>query len=180
MNDLGLRSRVVVFLSALIGAGGTALAQEPASRALDNPVAGFSLGHLSATLERPLFAPTRRPPPPPVLAVVRPPDPKPPSPPPSVALFGIITDAEQASAVLRVGPADKIMRVHIGDEVEGWKVTQIDWRKLVLSQNNRSATFTLFSDENAHLAYGNTPISKVAEKAPTRGARNSPGRAQRD
>ncbi|HVX92442.1 MAG TPA: hypothetical protein VG985_04395 [Xanthobacteraceae bacterium] len=71
----------------------------------DNPVAAQSLERLSATRERPLFSPTRRPPapppPPPAISRAAPP---PPSPPPGIALFGIITDAQGPFAMVRVGP----------------------------------------------------------------------------
>jgi hypothetical protein len=35
--------------------------------------------------------------------------------------------------------------VRIGDDIGGWKVTQIEERQLVLSLDDRSATYTLFS-----------------------------------
>ena len=37
---------------------------------------------------------------------------------------------------------------HIGDDIGGWKVVQIEGRRLVLSLDGRLATFTLFSDDN--------------------------------
>jgi hypothetical protein len=40
----------------------------------------------------------------------------------------------------------KSERVQIGDDIGGWKVSQIEGRRLVLSLGERLATFTLFSD----------------------------------
>src|SRR5260370_6901414 len=50
--------------------------------ALPSPLAAQPLDRLSATRERPLFSPTRRPPPPPPPVVAAPAPPPPPPPPP--------------------------------------------------------------------------------------------------
>lgn len=112
------------------------------------------LESLSATRERPLFSPTRRPPapPPPPPAIVARAKPAPPPAPPSVALLGVVIDEDGARAVLRVGRPEKIMRLRVGDDVGGWKVSQIDARQLVLSLEDRTATFTLFSRTHADKA----------------------------
>jgi hypothetical protein len=115
----------------------TQAAQAPAS-----PLAAQALQRLSATLARPLFSPTRRPPaPPPVLP------PPPPSPPPDVALLAVIMDGEDARAVVRAGAT--VRRVQIGDDIDGWKVGQIEARQLVLSQDERSAKFMMFTGNRA-------------------------------
>jgi hypothetical protein len=66
-----------------------------------------------------------------------------------VALFGIVMDGDEAHAVIRAGPAEKIMRVGIGDDIGGWKVAQIEGRRLVLSLNGRIATFMMFAGNSA-------------------------------
>jgi hypothetical protein len=111
-----------------------------------SPLAAYPLDRLSATRERPLFSPGRRPParpPAPIIAAA------PPPPPPKLILFGIVMDADEARAVVGVGTADKTRRVRIGDDIGGWKVTQIEERQLVLSLDDRSATFTLFNGGHA-------------------------------
>jgi hypothetical protein len=109
----------------------------------DNPVAAQSLERLSATRERPLFSPTRRPPaPPPAPVAISRPAPVPP-PPPNVALFGIVTDAQGPFAMVRIG-AGKILRLRPGDDVAGWRVGAIEPRRLTLSNGARSASFDLF------------------------------------
>jgi hypothetical protein len=117
---------------------------------LPSPLAAQPLDRLSATRERPLFSPTRRPPPPPPQVAAAPPPP--PAPPPNVALFGIVMDGDEARAVVRAGPAEKIMRVGIGDDIGGWKVAQIEGRRLVLALNGRIATFMMFSGNSANNA----------------------------
>jgi len=105
------------------------------------------LDRLSATRERPLFSPSRRPTPAP------PPPPPEAAPvavvpqPPNVQLFGIVVDDEGARAIVRSG-AEKVDRVQIGDDIGGWKVSQIEGRRLVLSLDGRFATFTLFSNDS--------------------------------
>src|SRR5229473_2266632 len=79
--------------------------------ALPSPLAAQPLDRLSATRERPLFSPTRRPP--------APPPPPPPPPPPVVALFGFVREGDEARAVVPAGPPAKIMRVRVGDDIGG-------------------------------------------------------------
>jgi hypothetical protein len=118
----------------------------PDGAAAVSPLAAQPLERLSNTRDRPLFSPTRRPPPPPPVVAVAPP---PPPPPPDVALLGVVMDGEDARAVVRAGPAAKILRVGIGDDIGGWKVGQIEARQLVLLLDGRTATFTMFTGTNA-------------------------------
>jgi general secretion pathway protein N len=157
---------------ALLAAGGitsgsageedpSAAAAAAAARIAANPVAGELLENLSATRERPLFAATRRAPAPPPAPVVVQAAPPAPPPPPSITLYGIVSDAEGTRAMLRTGTADKALRVRVGDSVEGWKVSEIEGRRLVLSLEDRSVAFTLF-DSTANRAIGGT-ASALAE-----------------
>ncbi|HLK80629.1 MAG TPA: hypothetical protein VKT99_03915 [Xanthobacteraceae bacterium] len=131
--------------------------------ALPSPLAAQPLDRLSATRERPLFSPSRRPPPPPPTVVAAPAPPPPPPPPPDVALFGIVMDGDEAHAVVRAGPADKIMRVGVGDDIAGWKVAQIEERRLVLtSADGRIATFMMFAGNSAN---GAPRIDREAQSA---------------
>jgi hypothetical protein len=59
-------------------------------------------------------------------------------------------DGDEARAVVRAGPAEKIMRVRIGDDIGGWKVAQIEGRRLVLSLNGRIATFMMFAGNSTN------------------------------
>jgi len=147
------------------------------------PLAGQPLEQLSATRERPLFSPTRRPPPAPPSVAEGPPPPPPPAPPPDVALYGIVMDGEQARAVIRASPADKMTRVSIGDDVGGWKVAQIEGRKLVLSLDGRLATFVLFSGAAKGPARSESvlelPAMPSSEKNPQAQTQNPQAQTQR-
>jgi hypothetical protein len=131
--------------------------------ALPSPLAAQSLDLLSATRKRPLFSPTRRPPAPPAPIVNAPEAPPPPPPPPDVALFGIVMDGDEARAVVRTGPAQKIMRVRIGDDIGGWKVSQIEGRRLVLSRDDRIATFMMFTGNGTAGAPPTSPQAPSAD-----------------
>ena len=138
---------------------------------LPSPLAAQPLDRLSATRERPLFSPTRRPPPPPPPVVVAPEPPPPPPPPPDVALFGIVMDGDEVHAVVRAGPAAKITRVRVGDDIGGWKVAQIDGRRLILSLDDRIATFLMFAGNSANGAPRTGPEAPAANT-------QSPGQTQ--
>ena len=139
--------KLLLLLSALVFSA--ARAEEPgrAAAALANPVAAQSLDQLSMTLDRPLFSPSRRRLPAPSPPVVQAPaPPAPPAPPPDLVLFGVVMDGENARAVVRAGADKRLLRAQIGDEIDGWKVAQIDGRKVVLaSQDGRFATYRLFN-----------------------------------
>jgi hypothetical protein len=128
-----------------------------------SPLAAQPLDRLSNTRDRPLFSPTRRPPAPPPVVVAAPP---PPPPPPDVALLGVVMDGEEARAVVRTGPAAKILRVGIGDDIGGWKVGQIEERQLVLLLDGRTAKFTMF-DGNKTKGLPNPGATQPSPGAPS-------------
>jgi hypothetical protein len=135
------------------------------------PLAAQPLQRMSNTRDRPLFSPTRRPPaPPPVVAVA----PPPPPPPPDVALLGVVMDGEDARAVVRTGPAAKILRVGIGDDIGGWKVGQIEARQLVLLLDGRTATFTMFNSSNNKKASSNAGAAEPSSGTPPQNVAQQP------
>jgi hypothetical protein len=142
MMQLRRRFTNALLLGSLAIAAATAGATA-ARAASQNPLAAQPLDLLSDTRDRPLFAPTRRPPPPPPPPVVERVAP-PPVPPPNVVLLGVVTDENGPRAVVRSGSPDKIIRARLGEEIEGWQVTQIEPRRLVLSHDARSVSFALF------------------------------------
>jgi general secretion pathway protein N len=153
---------LVLLLSLEPGAVAIAQTQDPPAAAPSNPVAAQSLDQLSTILDRPLFSPTRRPPAPPpapapIVQAAEPP--APPPPPPNLVLFGVVMDGEGARAVVRAGADKKLVRAQIGDEIDGWKVSQIEGRKVVLSLDGRFATFTLFSDDRGKSESAGGPAS---------------------
>jgi general secretion pathway protein N len=136
-----------------------------------SPLAAQPLDRFSVTRDRPLFSPTRRPPAPPPAAAALPPPPPP--PPPDVLLLGVVMDGDDAHALVRTGAAGKILRLRIGDEIGGWKVGQIESRKVVLLLNGRTATFTMFSGKDLK-RFPNT----AAAAAPPKAAQTAPNQAQ--
>jgi hypothetical protein len=72
-------------------------------------------------------------------------------------------DAGEARAVVNLESANKTLRLRIGDNIEGWKVTQIETRRLVLSREDRSAIFTLFGGQGAGPAQGQ-PLSAIVRQ----------------
>lgn len=140
---------LLVFLSTLIfSAAARAEEQGSAAAPLANPVAAQPLEQLPAIVDRSLFSPSRRAPAAPPPVVQGPAAPALPSPPPDVLLLGVVMDGESARAVVRVGADKRLLRAQMGDDIDGWKVAQIDGRKVVLaSQDGRFVTYRLFNDE---------------------------------
>jgi len=183
MRDARLPAAIfALLLSWEPGAVAIAETQDPPAAAPSNPVAAQSLDQLSTILDRPLFSPSRRPPapppaPPPIVQAAEPP--APPPPPPNLVLFGVVMDGEGARAVVRSGADKKLVRAQIGDEIDGWKVSQIEGRKVVLSLDGRFATFTLFSDDRgkSESVGGSAPVGEP--KNTQRQMQGEPTAAQR-
>jgi hypothetical protein len=154
------------------GAASGAGAASSAGGVLANPLATHAIEQLSATRERPLFSPARRPPDPPPAPVVQRIEPTPPPPAPSVVLVGTVTEADGARAIVRSGTAT--IRLRMGDEIGGWKVTEIETRRLVLSLDDRSAAFTLFGGEPPKPAMMAAPAPNAAPAAKPNGNRPRP------
>jgi hypothetical protein len=115
--------------------------------ALANPLASHSLDEFAATRDRPLFTRGRRPPAAPAPAVTDS-RPEPPAPP-NLVLFGTLVDDEGASAIVRGSPSDKPALVRVGDQIHGWTINRIEDRRIVLSLEDQSATFTMFNSSQA-------------------------------
>jgi hypothetical protein len=149
---------VLVLGFAIFVTGANAQSKDPSAGIPGNPLQAQPLAALSATRDRPLFSPDRRPPAPPPAPVAAAP---PPAPAPDVTLLGVVVDRERARAIVRSGSA-KIERVQIGDDIGGWKVSQIEGRRLLLALDGREAAFTLF--DRASAPQPNAPALKVADR----------------
>jgi hypothetical protein len=136
-------------------------AQDSSGVMLSNPLAAQSLERLSATVDRPLFSPSRRPP---ASPVAKAPEPLAPPAPPDLVLSGIVMDGERALAVVRIGAEKKILHAQLGDNIGGWTVSQIEGRRLVLSLDGRSATFTLFNREVDQRISGDGTASRAPDR----------------
>jgi hypothetical protein len=129
--------------------------------ALKNPLAAHLLDEFAETRDRPLFSPTREPPAPKLASVPQVAPPPPPAPPPSLVLLGVVSDGNGPHAMVRGG--DKTIRAHLGEEIEGWKVTQIESRRLVLSHDDRSVSFALFAHPRGKSTVNQAPASTEPE-----------------
>ena len=164
------RRRLATLILAFSLAPNPAVADDGTRAPLEkigNPVARRFLTDFPATLQRPLFSPSRRkaavePPPPP--AAQEPP--KPPAPP-AVALIGVIADPEGSQALLRSN-GEKTLRVHVGDDVMGWRVAQIEAQQLTLTLGDRAVSIALFAQKSAN---PRTPGAGDSERRSSR-ARN--------
>ena len=139
---------MVAFRSLALAADAPGEASARPGAAPGNPLWAVTLDQLPATRDRPLFSPSRRPPPRPeaprveIVAAIPAPAPR---QPPSVVLLGTVTDADGTWALVRAGGAEKITHARLGDEISGWRVSEIEARRLVLSSDDRSVSFALFA-----------------------------------
>jgi hypothetical protein len=145
---------VAVLLTLCVGVGGSVAAQSQGSSAdTSDASAKLSLDALSATRERPLFSPSRRPPrvvevhAPPPAPPPAPRPPAPPAPPPALVFYGTFESPTEVGAAVQIPPNEKPTIVRYGTYIDGWRVTDINHRQLVLSREDRTAVFTLFSKD---------------------------------
>lgn len=142
----GRRSAVALLigLAGLAGLGGGAAAVS---------FEGLRLDELSATRERPLFPPTRRPrpeppPPPPApepVAIVPQPEPEPveePASPPSATLTGVVIGGDLRLAVF-LDAEGKPLSVRQGDEIEGWTVADVQRRSVTIERDGETLELKL-------------------------------------
>jgi len=111
------------------------LGQE-ADAVLGNPVSRIPLANLSATRDRPLFSPTRRPPPP---GVNHPPPitlPAPAQPErPQFSLVGTVIGEQGAIGVFVESASKQAFRLRIGDIRGGWILRDIQQRSASLEKS---------------------------------------------
>jgi hypothetical protein len=111
-----------------------------------NPLWGIPMSALTATRERPVFSPTRRPPAPPPEPM---PAAEPPAPPPAepeqplFTLVGTVTGKTENVAVVIDQTTKGLIRLHIGEAVSGWHLRSIDSRAMTVEKDNRRVTITL-------------------------------------
>jgi hypothetical protein len=133
------------------GTAGTAPAPKVERAPSGNPLWGIPLRLLTATVARPLFAPSRRPPPPVVANVNRaavPVSAEPPKPveseKPPLALIGTVSGgAEEGIGVFLDQTAKSTLRLRAGEEHKGWVLRAVQSREVVLEKGRQSTVLTL-------------------------------------
>ncbi len=102
-----------------------------------NPLWAIPLGSLSATRERPIFLPSRRP---------QPPKFAPPPPEverPALRLLGIVAGTTDGFAIFISDTTRSIIRLKTGEGHEGWILRSVKAREAVLEKNRRSEVIEL-------------------------------------
>lgn len=113
-----------------------------------NPLWGIPMRQLSATVARPLFAPSRRPPPPVVANVNRA---APPPPPPKVvepeklqlSLVGTVAAGEAGIAIFLEQGGRNVLRLKTGEDHKGWILRAVQRREVVLEKGKETTVLSL-------------------------------------
>lgn len=132
-----------------------------------NPLWALPLRKLSATRERPLFSPSRRPPAPVIATAPAPapvvalPPPAPEAPP--LALVGTIIGETEKFAILVNLTSNETKRVREGQEEAGWLVREVELRAAIVEKNHRSVTLDLPKRDGKPLS-GSAPASTAAPR----------------
>lgn len=115
-----------------------------------NPLWAIPLSALSATRDRPLFTPSRRPPAPPAVAVaprvepVAPPPPPPAEPErPLLTLVGAIAGDNGGIAIFLDQTTNDVVRLKTGDRHSGWLLQTVKGREATFSNDREAVTLAL-------------------------------------
>jgi hypothetical protein len=112
-----------------------------------NPLWAVPLKQLSATRERPIFSPSRRPPQAAVAAAPYVPPPAPPTPielpRPQLSLVGTITGKVAGFGIFLEQVGDKVLRLKTGETHKGWTLLEVRARQIVLQKDNETITLSL-------------------------------------
>jgi hypothetical protein len=140
-----VRAVQTLVIAAVLGAPAVYARENAPHAGLENPLAAIPLGQLAATRDRPLFVPDRRPPPP-VSEVHDVAPPPPPADPPSLSLLAIILDGHQR-AIVRAESTGKILRVQVGDTIEGWRIARIEKQRIEIAHDRRAIDIAMFKND---------------------------------
>jgi hypothetical protein len=113
----------------------------------DNPLWAVPLTTLSATRDRPIFSPNRRPPPSAVAPVTvqrvaPPPRPKDPDRP-QLSLVGTIASASEGFGIFLDVATRAALRLKIGEAYQGWTLRSVRGREVVLEKDDTAATLAM-------------------------------------
>jgi general secretion pathway protein N len=142
-----------------------------------NPLWAISLDALSATRERPIFSPTRRPPV--IAAVVEAPVTKPPAPPPEpdhplLSLIGTIVNGSIGIGIFVEPGKENVLRLRTGQNHAGWVLQSVGTREASFSKGRRRAIVALPA-RDASPTPPPAPAGPVAaERAVAEGMRGMP------
>jgi general secretion pathway protein N len=150
-TDLDLPPNVLVPPAVNIGPGevapqrAVAREREPSG----NPLWGIPLSSLTATRERPIFLPSRRPPapvvagPPRVEPVVMRVMPPPPPERPQLTLVGAVVGETEAIGIFLDQANNTVVRLHMGESHAGWLLNSVKGREVTLQKDRETVALAL-------------------------------------
>jgi general secretion pathway protein N len=112
-----------------------------------NPLWAVPLTQLSATRDRPIFSPSRRPPPVAVAAepaIVKAPSTRKKEPEaPQLALVGTIASDEEGFGIFLDRSTKTAIRLKVGDDYQGWTLRTIEGREVTMEKDQQAAVLAL-------------------------------------
>jgi general secretion pathway protein N len=113
-----------------------------------NPLWGVPLQMLSATRDRPIFSPSRRPPTPPAVALTPLPQPAPkakdPEPErPALAILGTVVGRGDGIGIFVEEASKGVLRLHAGQAYGTWLLRTVGRREAKFERGETTATLTL-------------------------------------
>ena len=133
--------------------------QEEATNA--NPLWAIPLKDLTATRERPIFSPSRRPPAPAVVAAPFVPSHDPPKPArPLLTLVGTIVGDNEGFGIFLDQSTNKMIRLKLGQDHERWVLRRVSRREVIFEKDRKSAVLVIPAPDAKPAAV----VSQVAEK----------------
>jgi len=127
-------------------------------RPIGNPLWAIPLKDLTATRERPIFSPSRRPPQPAVVAAPYVP-PRPPAEPerPQLALVGTVASEQEGLGIFLDQSTNKTIRLKLGEDHRGWQLSKVIGREVVLQKGAQTVTLAL-PPPGSKLSGGSAPL----------------------
>ncbi len=113
-----------------------------------NPLWAIPLSALTATRDRPLFTPSRRPPAPavagtPVVAAPPPPPPPAEAEQPPLIFVGAVVSETEGFAIFLDQATNRVVRLKLGQDHSGWVLKSVKAREAMLQKDSQSATLAL-------------------------------------
>jgi hypothetical protein len=137
-----------------------------------NPLWRIPLRAMSATRERPLFSPSRRPPRPAVVATA--PPPPPPAqlvpPEPQLTLIGTVLGAGRGIGVFLDKTTKVIVRLSTGEGHDGWMLRAVQKHAVILERDRRDVTLALPGSKPTEQATASIPSAAAQEPQQETGA----------
>ena len=136
-----------------------------------NPLWGIPLRTLTATRERPLFSPSRRPPAQAIAAPAPAPRPvveaKPPEPDhPLLTIVGTIVSASDGIGVFIDQASNEVVRIHTGQQHAGWVLRSVHGREASFEKNERKSTLALPAPGETPAAGATPALAGMGRPAP--------------